>query len=74
MAELFGVNVPAVSKHLKNIFETGELDQSPTVSILEIVQNKLHWAITRQTAADYTTKVDSSYGNTTHHLHCLRCA
>ena len=25
MAELFGVNVPAVNKHLKNIFETGEL-------------------------------------------------
>jgi len=25
MAELFGVNVPAVSKHLKNIFEKGEL-------------------------------------------------
>ena len=25
MAELFGVAVPAISKHLKNIFETGEL-------------------------------------------------
>jgi hypothetical protein len=25
MAELFGVNVPAISKHLKNIFEEGEL-------------------------------------------------
>ena len=25
MAELFGVQVPAISKHLKNIFEDGEL-------------------------------------------------
>ncbi|MCH6201020.1 virulence RhuM family protein [Aquiflexum sp. LQ15W] len=36
MAELFGVNVPAVSKHLKNIFDTKELDIDSVVSILEI--------------------------------------
>lgn len=36
MAELFGVNVPAVSKHLKNIFDTKELDVDSVVSILEI--------------------------------------
>lgn len=35
MAELFGVRVPAVSKHLKNIFETEELEQNSVVSILE---------------------------------------
>ncbi len=35
IAELFGVGVPAVSKHLKNIFETGELDGDSVVSILE---------------------------------------
>ncbi|AEE49649.1 virulence RhuM family protein [Haliscomenobacter hydrossis] len=35
IAELFGVKVPAISKHLKNIFETGELDQVAVVSILE---------------------------------------
>lgn len=35
MAELFGVNVPAVSKHLKNIFETNELDINSVISILE---------------------------------------
>ena len=40
MAELFGVNVPAVSKHLKNIFETGELESASTVSILETVQKE----------------------------------
>ena len=38
MAELFSVNVSALSKHLKNIFSEGELTQSATVSILEIVQ------------------------------------
>ncbi|ABM57326.1 virulence RhuM family protein [Verminephrobacter eiseniae] len=35
MAELFGVQAPAVSKHLKNIFETGELAEAAVVSILE---------------------------------------
>ena len=40
MAELFGVNVPAVSKHLKNIFETRELEMTSTVSILETVQKE----------------------------------
>ena len=35
MAELFEVNVPAISKHLKNIFETGELEENSVVSILE---------------------------------------
>lgn len=35
MAELFGVGVPAVSKHLKNIFESNELDADSVVSILE---------------------------------------
>ena len=35
MAELFGVGVPAISKHLKNIFESNELEQDSVVSILE---------------------------------------
>ena len=35
MAELFGVKVPAISKHLKNIFESAELDDSSVISILE---------------------------------------
>ena len=35
MAELFGVGVPAISKHLKNIFESGELEPSSVISILE---------------------------------------
>jgi hypothetical protein len=35
MAELFGVGVPAISKHLKNIFDSGELVEDVVVSILE---------------------------------------
>lgn len=40
MAELFEVGVPAVSKHLKNIFESGELDRTVTVSKMETVVNR----------------------------------
>ena len=40
MAQLFGVGVPAISKHLKNIFEEGELDKTTTVSKMEIVVNR----------------------------------
>ena len=35
IAELFGVKKAAISKHIKNIFETGELDKASVVSILE---------------------------------------
>jgi len=35
MGELFGVEIPAVSKHLANIFESGELGENSVVSILE---------------------------------------
>ncbi len=40
MAELFDVNVPAVSKHLKNIFESGELSEGATVSKKETVRSE----------------------------------
>ena len=35
IADLFGVQRPAVTKHLKNIFETGELKEDVVSSILE---------------------------------------
>ncbi|MFN7835793.1 MAG: virulence RhuM family protein [Burkholderiaceae bacterium] len=35
MAELFGVGVAAISKHLKNIFDSGELAEDMVISILE---------------------------------------
>lgn len=40
MAELFDVNVPAVSKHLQNIYEEEELRQDATVSKMETVQDE----------------------------------
>jgi hypothetical protein len=38
IAQLFGVKVPAISKHLQNIYEEGELQKEATISILETVQ------------------------------------
>jgi len=35
IAQLFGVEVPAISKHLKNIFTSGELDENSVIPILE---------------------------------------
>ncbi|MBR0054712.1 MAG: virulence RhuM family protein [Bacteroidales bacterium] len=40
MAQLFGVGVPAISKHLAHIFEEKELDRDTTVSKMEIVVNR----------------------------------
>lgn len=37
MADLFGVQRPAITKHLKNIYESGELDEEGTSSVLEHV-------------------------------------
>ncbi|MBQ8050219.1 MAG: virulence RhuM family protein [Bacteroidaceae bacterium] len=40
MAQLFGVGVPAISKHLAHIFDDGELSRDTTVSKMEIVVNR----------------------------------
>lgn len=40
MAELFGVNSPAINKHLANIYEEGELGKEATISKMEIVQTE----------------------------------
>lgn len=40
IADLFGVNKPAISKHLKTIFENGELEKEATVSKKETVQKE----------------------------------
>ncbi len=47
MAELFGVQVPAISKHLKNIFTEGELVEDVVVSKMEITTQ--HGAIEDKT-------------------------
>ncbi len=40
MTELFGVKIPAISKHLSNIFESEEFQKEATLSILETVQKE----------------------------------
>lgn len=40
MATLFDVGVPAISKLLKNIFESGELDKATTISKMETIVNR----------------------------------
>ena len=47
MAELFGVQVPAISKHLKNIFDEGELAENMVISKMEITTQ--HGAIEGKT-------------------------
>lgn len=48
MAELFGVEVPAISKHLGNIYESGELSEEATISILETVQKEGNRDVSRK--------------------------
>lgn len=48
MSELFGVEIPAVSKHLKNIYDEGELERAATVSKMEIVQQEGTRSVKRQ--------------------------
>ena len=52
MSYLFGVQVPAISKHLKNIFNEGELDESVVISILETTTQ--HGAIEGKTQTQET--------------------
>ena len=52
MAQLFGVGVPAISKHLKNIFDEGELDKDVVVSKMEITTQ--HGAIEGKTQTKTT--------------------
>lgn len=40
MASLFGVEIPAINKHLSNIFDDGELNREATISKMEIVQRE----------------------------------
>ncbi len=50
MAQLFDVNIPAISKHLKNIFDEGELSPDATVSKMEIVQMEGEREVKRETS------------------------
>ena len=48
MAELFGVGVAAISKHLDNIYASGELQREATLSVLETVQQEGARQVTRK--------------------------
>jgi hypothetical protein len=52
MSELFDVGIPAISKHLKNIFEEGELIEEVVISILETTTE--HGAIAGKTQTKAT--------------------
>lgn len=47
MAELFGVQPPAIAKHLQNIYDEGELSRDATLSKMEIVQKEGDRDVTR---------------------------
>ena len=48
IARLFGVEAPAISKHLGNIYETGELERKATLSILETVRQEGRRSVKRK--------------------------
>ena len=48
MSELFDVNVPAINKHLTNIYEEKELDKNSTISKMEIVRKEGNRNVSRE--------------------------
>jgi len=48
MAELFGVDVRTINEHLKNIFESGELEKESTIRNFRIVQKEGTREVSRQ--------------------------
>lgn len=49
MSELFGVNPQAITKHLQNIYNEGELEQAATCSKMEQVQDESGRVVRRET-------------------------
>ncbi|MDE6329882.1 MAG: virulence RhuM family protein [Muribaculaceae bacterium] len=48
MAQLFDVGIPAINKHLTNIYQEGELHQESTISKMEIVQQEGNRQVKRE--------------------------
>ena len=48
MADLFGVGVPAIAKHLENIYQDAELQRDTTISILEMVRQEGSRSVSRK--------------------------
>jgi len=47
IADLFGTKIPAISKHIRNIFQSNELKQPATISKMEIVQQEGNRTVVR---------------------------
>ena len=47
IAELFGTEVPAISKHIRNIYQSEELYREATVSKMEIVRQEGNRSVRR---------------------------
>lgn len=52
MAELFGRNKSTISRHIKSVLDTGELQADSTVAFFATVQNKMHFSAHGHTAAE----------------------
>ncbi len=51
MAEMFGVNPQAISKHIKNIYQEKELERKATSSKMELVQSESGRKVRREEGA-----------------------
>lgn len=61
IAELFEIEVPAINKHISNIFETGELEEMATISKMEIVRKEGRRTV-RRTVGHYNLDMIISVG------------
>lgn len=62
MAEIFGVDVSTINEHLKNIYQTGEIDQGSTIRNFPIVQNEGVRQVRRENVKFYNLDVIISIG------------
>ena len=65
MAVLFDVGSPAISKHLTNVFETGELSEEATISKMETVVKRVisipHFLLRAWKLWTKVSKIDGNY-------------
>ena len=62
MAALFDVQIPAISKHIKNIYEEGELSDNTTISKMETVVNRGFRGVVNETIDFYNLDMIISVG------------
>lgn len=62
MSEIFGVDVSTISYHVKNVYESGELDQKATIGLFPIVQNEGGRLVRRENIEFYNLDAIISIG------------